>query len=112
VANDPPEVMCVFAWDPLRTHLVPARVADLTRAAEAALAAGNAPDALRALREALSIDKASARVWLRLGDALARSGPSEQATQAWKRARALFPDSPDVARRLASVADSAATTAH
>jgi len=108
VFNTEPEVMRVFPWIPGRTHLVPRDAAALADHAESALAAGDVSRSLGFLRAALERDRASARVWLLLGDALAREGRAEPARQAWVRARALMPESPDVARRLGLAADTLA----
>ena len=100
--------MRVFPWVPGRTRLVPRDAAALAEQAESALAAGDVSRTLGFLRAALERDRASARVWLLLGDALARDGRADAARQAWVRARALMPESPDVARRLGPAADTLA----
>ena len=100
------EVMRVFPWLPGRTHLLSLEVARACRAAAGALATGDEPAALDALREALARDRGSARAWLLLGDALAVEGRREPARQAYGRAAALFPDSPEIAERLAAASDS------
>lgn len=102
-ANAGPEVMRVFPWRAERTHLMSEEVARLGRAATDALAAGDDETALAALRQALALDRGSARLWVLLGDALARGDRREPAAQAYQRAAALFPESSEIAKRLAGV---------
>jgi tetratricopeptide (TPR) repeat protein len=96
-----PEILEIFAFDPVRTHFTPQNVTSVTEAARMDLTTGNTQEAVRLLEWAVQADPQSSRAQYLLGVADFAAGDLEKAKVPMRKALELHPEFWDVYPMLA-----------